>query len=522
MTGSAGRRGGLLVAVVLLAGGCGADAPGDDAQGLRVAIGSDLRSTEPGVNRDAVSDEILNHVVEGLVAYREDMSVGLVLAERVDLSADRRSYSFRLRPGLVFHNGAPVTAREAKWSLERAFRPGSKFSCNYWFDGSQGHRIDAIDTPDPLTLRVTLDRPDAMFLTKLANHQCLVGIMHPDSARRDGSWSAPVGTGPFRLADHRRGEYVMLRRFAGYKARPEARDGYAGGRRALVDRIRWQVIPDPASARAALVAGEVAIVGNVDVGAAGELKAQRGIRVASVPGYDWTALLMRSRSGLLADRNLRLAIAHSINYSGLARAASFGLSKANPSIVPLDSPDWLPGHGAGYAYDPALARRYLARSGYRGEPLVIETSRAFPMLFDNAIYIQSMLQAAGINARIEATEWTSLMSRYLAGDFSLMTMQFSGRPDPVLGYRVILGDFDRDAWVQWQSGEAAALLETAATERAPDKRRPAFVDVHRAMIRDVPIVQLYNIPVVNAWRSEVEGFQPWSLNKLRLWGVALK
>lgn len=520
MTGIAGRRGGLLVALVLLAGGCGPDMSRDDARELRVAVGSDLRSSEPGVNRDAVSDEILNHVVEGLVAYREDMTVGLALAERVDLSADRRSYSFRLRPDLVFHNGEPVTAREAKWSLERAFHPGSKFSCSYWFDGSQGHRIAGIETPDRLTLRVTLDRPDAMFLTKLANHQCLVGIMHPASVARDGSWAGPVGTGPFRVASHRRGEYVMLERFAAYRPRAEARDGYAGGRRALVDRIRWQVIPDPASARAALVAGEVDIVGNVDVGAVDELKAQRGIHVVSVPGYDWTALLMRSRSGLLADRNLRLAIAHAIDYPGLANAASFGLSKANPSIVPLDSPDWLPGHAAGYAFDPALARRYLARSGYRGEPLVIDTSRAFPMLFDNAVYIQSMLRNVGIDARIEATEWTGMMSRYLAGDFSLMTMQFSGRPDPVLGYRVILGDFDRDAWVQWQSNEAAALLETAAAGQAPDERRPVFVDVHRAMIRDIPILQLYNIPVVNAWRSGLKGVQPWGLNKLRLWGVA--
>src|SRR5690349_13997464 len=73
-----------------------------------VQIRSDIRSTEPGVNRDAETDTVMHHIVESLVAFQEDLDVAPLLAEKVDVSSDQRVYTFTLRNGLVFHNGQPV------------------------------------------------------------------------------------------------------------------------------------------------------------------------------------------------------------------------------------------------------------------------------------------------------------------------------------------------------------------------------------------------------------------------------
>ena len=104
-------------------------------QTLRIQINSDIRSTDPGGNRDDNTDNVLLHVVEGLVALREDTSVGPMLASRIDTSADGLTYTFTLRDGVKFHNGASLAADEVVWSWQRYLKPTSGWRCLSEFDG---------------------------------------------------------------------------------------------------------------------------------------------------------------------------------------------------------------------------------------------------------------------------------------------------------------------------------------------------------------------------------------------------
>ena len=84
---------------------------------LRISFTADIRSTEPGVNRDSNSDAVVLHIVEGLVAYGEDAEVRPLLAESIDISPDGKTYTFKLRQGVKFHNGAPLTSADVLWTL---------------------------------------------------------------------------------------------------------------------------------------------------------------------------------------------------------------------------------------------------------------------------------------------------------------------------------------------------------------------------------------------------------------------
>ena len=84
---------------------------------LVVALNADIRSTNPGIDRDANTDSVLHHVVETLVAHSEDMGIAPLLADSWEVSEDGKTYTFALRPDATFHNGAPVTAAELTWSL---------------------------------------------------------------------------------------------------------------------------------------------------------------------------------------------------------------------------------------------------------------------------------------------------------------------------------------------------------------------------------------------------------------------
>ena len=106
-----------------------------EAQTLRARLNSDIRSTDPGTNRDGPTDGVVQHMVEGLVAFREDTSVGPLLAERYDVSDDGKTYTFTLRPGVRFHNGAPLTADDVVWSWQRYLDAATQWRCRPEFAG---------------------------------------------------------------------------------------------------------------------------------------------------------------------------------------------------------------------------------------------------------------------------------------------------------------------------------------------------------------------------------------------------
>jgi peptide/nickel transport system substrate-binding protein len=101
------------------------------------------------VNRDNTTDGVLLNVVEGLVGYREDGSVGPLLAQSVDVSPDGRTYTFKLRKGVKFHNGAPLTSADVAWSWKRYMDPKTDWRCTSEFDGRNGLKVvdSAPDAP---------------------------------------------------------------------------------------------------------------------------------------------------------------------------------------------------------------------------------------------------------------------------------------------------------------------------------------------------------------------------------------
>ncbi len=245
------RRPGIAAAVLLMAllPSCGqiGKAPADT---IRIAINSDIRGTNPGVDRDANTDSVLAHVVEGLVTYDEHLKIAPMLADTYSASDDGRSYTFHLRKEARFHNGAPVTSREVKWSWMRLLDPATRFQCRDWYDGSRGSKIISIDTPDPRTVVFHLSQPNFMFLEQMANFQCVPAIIHPASLDASGHWRQVIGTGPYEIQQWKHGQYVLLKRFEGYQPRQEAKTGYGGAKIPYVRWLQWVVIPDPAAARA--------------------------------------------------------------------------------------------------------------------------------------------------------------------------------------------------------------------------------------------------------------------------------
>jgi peptide/nickel transport system substrate-binding protein len=223
---------------------------------LRARMNADIRSTDPGTNRDANTDGVIGHVVEGLVAFREDTSIGPMLADSWEISADGKTYIFHLRQGVKFHNGATMTADDVVWSLKRWLDPATQWRCLSEFSDSGFTRILSVEAPDPRTVVIRLERPTALFLGTLARPDCgQTAVLHRDSIGPDGKWIAPIGTGPFKLGEWKRGQYVELIRF----------DGYAGGKKVALDKVRIRFIPDSSAAKAGLLSGSLDFITSLSI-----------------------------------------------------------------------------------------------------------------------------------------------------------------------------------------------------------------------------------------------------------------
>ena len=507
----------LLAALALTA--CSNAGSHSAADEIRIALPSDIRGTNPGVDRDAFTDMVLSHVVEGLVAYDAHFHVAPQLADDWEISPDGTMYTFHLRQGVRFQNGALMAAGDVKWSWERLLQPATRYLCRDWYDGTRGLRILSIDTPDARTVVFHLAAPNYLLLEEMANFQCLAAVISPQSVDARGRWRKLIGTGPYEITAWNPGQYVLLERFAGYEPRAEPESGYAGAKIPYARYLRWEVVPDDSAALASLFSEQIDVVMGIQPAELGELRAQSDVRVHLTPGIDWYTLLINTDDPLLRDLRIRQAIAHAIDYQALARAATFGHGRYNPSVVAGDSPYHDAAMDAGYSYDPMLARGLLRQSGYRGQIIRLQANKRYPGMFDNAIIIQSMLRKVGFNIRLDVLEWTTQLADVPARRFQLMSFGYSGRPYPLFAYESFLGSRDGNPWMQWQNRAAVGLAGRVSATRDPAARQQLLDRIHGLMIADIPLINLYDGIVIDATSSRLLDYRAWPANKPRLWGV---
>ncbi len=500
------------------ASGAGAQA----ATVLRVQIPADIRSIDPGVNRDHPTDGVVLHMVEGLVAYGEDGTPKPLLAETVDISPDGKTYSFRLRGGVKFHNGAEMTSADVLWSWNRYMNAKTDWRCLSEFDGRGTVKVESVAAPDSRTVVFTLDKPSALFLTSLARTDCaMTAILHKDSVRADGSFEKPIGTGPFKFAEWKRGEFVRVERFADYAALPGKIDGLGGAKRPLVDEVRFVVIPDSATAKAALVSGDIDVVPDVANADVGELKSVDKVKLSVVSHMGLVGLIIQTRDPVMANAKLRRAMAAAIDKPELVAAVTDGLGKPNGSIVPTLSAYHGKVQDEDIAYDPAAARKLIAEAGYKGEKIVMMANKRYPQSFNAAVIAQQMLKAVGLNVEIVVLEWATQLDRYNKGNYQIQAFPYSGRMDPALSFESMTGPKDKQPRKLWDNPDVQALLEKSMIVADPAQRQAIFDDLHRRFLADMPMVMLYNGIAGGAVGKRVNGYVSSLTSLPRLWEVSL-
>jgi peptide/nickel transport system substrate-binding protein len=287
---------------------------------------------------------------DGLVKPMPGNAAEPCLAESYNVSADGLSHSFVLRAGAKFHNGAPVTAEDVKFSFERYRGNAASFIKEH---------VAAVETPDPQRVVFRLHRPWPDFLlyySSVTGAGWIVPKKYVESVGEDGFKKAPVGAGPYRFVSFIPGVELVMEAFDGYWRKAPT-----------VKRLVWKVIPDEATRLAALKRGEVDLAYSIRGELAEELQRTPGLVLKPVlinsPFWIYFADQWDPKSPW-SDPRVRQAVTLALDREGINQALTLGHSLLTGSIVPKNyefywQPPKIP-------YDPAAARRLLAEAGFRG------------------------------------------------------------------------------------------------------------------------------------------------------------
>lgn len=482
---------------------------------ITVALAEDIRGLDPRRERDGMSDEAHIHVVEGLVAYSDTLEVVPVLAKSVETSDDGRVYTFTLRDGVKFHNGAPLTSEEVKWSWSYLNAEDSIWRCKAVFEGPI--KVESVEAPDAATVVFTLAEPSGSFLYNLARTDCAqTPVLHPDSVADDGSWRKVIGTGPFTLGERRIGEYVDIHRFDDYRPSDEPASGLAGKKEALVDHVRFSVVSDQAARTVGLRSGDIDVA-LITAESVQQIETDPKLRVATAPTTVWYSLLLGVSDPLLEDVRIRKAIAAAIDIDAVAQGVSFG--QWSGSSTPVSPSSSIYEEPADAPYSIEKAKALLAEAGYAGQPIKIMANKAYSQMFDQAVIIQAMLQQVGINATIETLEWGLQLEHYSKGTYQAQSFGYSGRFDPMGAWERIVGPEPRKVW---QDPEAIELLNAGMKATDTARMKDISNQLYAKFVEEVPAVSLYHVQVAYGVSDRLQGFDASPLEAIRLWNVSVK
>lgn len=353
------------------------------------------------------------HVYSGLVKFNETMEIVPDLAESWTTSDDGTVWTFKIREGVLFHDGSELTLDDIVFSFERIMDPETGSAYARYFESV----VDIRATEDH-EIVVELGEPFAPFLAGLANPY--VNIVSKTVAEANDLSEVVIGTGPFRLVERVRDQRQVLVKF----------EDYFIADRPYLDRIVFLTMPDESARAAALQVGEVDFIDTVQAAIVRSLQNHPDFKVVGGSTGNWRWLMFHLDHGVLQDPLVRRAIAHAIDRDEIVLAAVEGMGEALYS-GPIPTFHWATLPQACASYDPGLARQLLSDAGYpNGFPITLTTASTFPYMVASSLVIQSNLQALGIDVTLETIDWAVMVTRMVAGEFDMVMSGFSANVDP--------------------------------------------------------------------------------------------
>jgi peptide/nickel transport system substrate-binding protein len=496
----------LAAAACLIAAAAGANAQSV----LRVRPFGDLKGIDPIVNSDYMARNHGYMVYDTLFSLDEKLQIKPQMLESFNVSADKLTYTFVLRDGLKFHDGANVTSADVVASLQRW---GQRDGLGQQLAG----RTAELVAVDGKTVRLKLKEPWGLVLDALGKPSSNVPFIMPERIARTPATTAitdPTGSGPFIMKkdEWMPGAKIVYVKNPAYVARKDAASGLAGAKIAGVDRVEWLNIPDAQTAINALQKGELDIFEEVPADMLKGLSANPAVKVIPQDSLGVQAVFrLNSTQPPFDNPKVREAILAMVDQETFLRAAVDDpkLYKVCNSFYMCTSPYYTPANWP--KPDLNRARQLLKESGYKGEPVVVlHGNEGLTNIL--SLVAEQMMRDIGLKVDAQSMDWGTLTARRTSknppsqGGWSLFISAPTGADmmDP-LGHLALRSNCEK-AWFGWPcDAEIEKLRDQFAT--APDQARRAEIAkaVQVRALQTLPYIPLGQMSLVRAHSAKLNG-----------------
>jgi len=476
-----------LLAALLLA--APATVAAQSASELRVALPWTPENLDPTMNLSSIRAAVGVSIFDSLVGRAADNRIAPQLAESWRL-LDDLTWQFKLRKGVVFHNGEPFNAEAVRFTIERVLDPNQKSP-----NRANIAEIAKVEVLDDFTVNVVTRQPYAALLNRLIDFP----IMPPKYTAEKGNAAValrPVGTGPFRFVELVKDDHLVVEAFdRHWRGAPKIR------------RIVFKPIPEPFTRAAALRNNEVDLVTTLPPNLARELDRVAGIRVHRVPSTWIIYLGLNAFKKPLSDVRVRQALNYATDVDAIIKNVLDGNGRRlegplTPQMFGFDASI------RGYSHDPAKARRLLAEAGYPDGLEITLEAPAGRYQGDKEIAeaLGGQWAKAGFKPRVQVAEWGAYFKRYLSKQFQDAYLLGLGGPmqDGDELYNLVSS---KGRGLYYKNEKVDLLFDQGRSTMDPAKRRKVYSELARVMVEDATWVYLMQQVDIYASRDRL-GWTP--------------
>jgi len=482
---------------------------------ITAVMHSDLRIIDPGFTTAYITRDHGYMVYDTLLATDSSFHIQPQMADW-KVSDDKLTYTFTLRDGLKWHDGAPVTAEDCVASLKRWSKADAMGQKLMDFTAS----LEATDTR---TITLKLKEPYGLVLEALGKPSSLVPFMMPKrlaETPHTQQIKEQIGSGPFKFvaAEFHPGVKAVYEKNRDYVPRKEAPSWTAGGKVVKVDRVEWITMPDAQTAVNALQSGDIDFMEVTPFDLVPVLAANKDLKVETL-----------SKLGFQTIGRMNFLYPPFDNVK-IRRAAFLAMNQKNVLDAMVGNPEQYRICGAMFICDSPLAsdigsetlvkgsgmaeaKRLLAESGYDGTPIVVLAPGDVVTLKAQPIIAAQLLREAGFKVDVQAADWQTVVSRRASqkppkeGGWNMFFTNLTAADvvNPV-GLLAINSKGRNGGWFGWpEDSKVEAMRDAFARATSPEAQKKIAVDIQKHVYDEVIYIPLGQYLVTAAWRKSLSG-----------------
>ncbi|MCA8927949.1 MAG: ABC transporter substrate-binding protein [Alphaproteobacteria bacterium] len=471
---------------------------------LRYATRVDGRGLDPQRNIIYYVSNPLAPTTQGLLDINQKMEIVPGIAEEWDISKDLKKYSFRLRKGVEYHNGADVDAASVKWNYERILDP----KIGYAFTRASLLDIEKMEVDGKHMLHIYLKHPSAVFAANVIYYPC--NLIAPNSA--DQADTHPIGCGPFKFKSWKRYAKTELVRFENY-----FETGADGKPLPYLDGIDGFPKKEDKVRLTALRSGEVDMIENMSYFDVTDFKKDYAdeFNTWDVAQVGMAHLNLNAKSGPFAmdapdGKMLRQAVAHAIDKQAIHEAVFNGLSEPVKQFYSSASAWHDPDVPNEQEYDPEKSRFILRKLNMQNLPIAVVARDTYQYMRNGGEIVHAMLLDAGFAATNEVFDNPVLREKYKKNDWGIDSTATSFRfePDGWFSRWIHSQGSEGKLRVGFKSERADKLIEEARLTLDMNKRKELYREVDGIVNDEAALIYSHAVPLTAAAAKKVKGYAP--------------